>query len=123
MRTPGLLNPKVSEPAVTVMEQKSVQSPDQIIPISLNVDNGPRKGSFYAVSTNSRIGRAPDNDIVLPANTISSYHAEIFIKDNQFYIKDMNSTNGTKVNGERVSESLIEPGTELKIGETELTVE
>ena len=35
----------------------------------------------------------------------------------------MNSTNGTKVNGERVSESLIEPGTELKIGETELTVE
>ena len=114
--------PEPTESAETVMEQESVQAPDQLIPISLNVDNGARKGSFYAVSSNSRIGRAPDNDIVLNADTISSYHAEIIVRDDKFYIKDMNSTNGTKVNGKRVSEAGLSPGLKLQIGETELTV-
>ena len=107
----------------TVVQQKPEKSSNRPMPISLNVDNGPRQGSFYAVSKQTRIGRAPDNDIVLNANTVSSYHAEIFVKNGQFHIKDMDSTNGTKVNGERVSESPLELGTKLKIGETELTVE
>lgn len=105
-----------------IVEKQNNNIPGQLIPISLNVDNGARKGSFYAVSSNSRIGRAPDNDIVLNADTISSYHAEIIIRDNTFYIKDMNSTNGTKVNGKRVSEAGLSPGLKLQIGETELTV-
>jgi len=105
-----------------LVEKKNNNILGQLIPISLNVDNGARKGSFYAVSSNSRIGRAPDNDIVLNADTISSYHAEIIIRDNTFYIKDMNSTNGTKVNGKRVSEAGLSPGLKLQIGETELTV-
>ena len=112
-----------NEPAKTVVEEAPVRSARDPMPISLNVENGPRQGSFYAVSKHSRIGRAPDNDIVLNANTVSSYHAEIFVKDGQFHIKDMESTNGTKVNGERVSESPLTSGTKLKIGETELTVD
>lgn len=105
-----------------IVEKQNNNIPGQLIPISLHVDNGPRKGSFYAVSSSSRIGRAPDNDIPLNANTVSSYHAEIFVKDNQFYIKDMRSTNGIKVNGERVSESPLEIGTKLKIGEIEMSI-
>ena len=82
--------PSPTESAETVMEQDSVQTSEYLVPISLHVDNGPRQGSFYAVSSNSRIGRAPDNDIVLNADTISSYHAEIIVRDDKFYIKDMN---------------------------------
>ena len=100
-----------------------MQTPEYLVPISLHVENGPRKGSFYAVSSNSRIGRAPDNDIALNVDTVSSYHAEIFVKDNQFFIKDMNSTNGIKVNGERVSESILEPRAKLQIGETVLSIQ
>ena len=114
--------PSPTESAETVMEQDCVQTSEYLVPISLHVDNGPRQGSFYAVSSNSRIGRAPDNDIVLNADTISSYHAEIIVRDDKFYIKDMNSTNGTKVNGKRVSEAGLSPGLKLQIGETELTV-
>jgi len=110
-------------PEETVVQQSPDRSSGNPMPISLNVENGPRSGSFYAVSKQTRIGRAPDNDIVLNANTVSSYHAEIFVKNGQFHIKDMDSTNGTKVDGERVSESPLELGTKLKIGETELTVE
>ena len=112
-----------NEPEETVVQEPLTQSTGDPMPISLNVENGPRQGSFYAVSKHSRIGRAPDNDIVFNANTISSYHAEIFIKNGQFHIKDMDSTNGTKVNGERISESPMPSETKLRIGETELTVE
>jgi len=106
----------------SISDQETIVESPQIVPITLNVDNGPRKGSFFNVSKPSRIGRAPDNDIPLNDNTVSSYHAEIFLKDNQFYIKDMDSTNGTKVNGERVSEAPLVTGTKLIMGETELTI-
>jgi|TARA_Y100000294_G_scaffold178085_1_gene207292 uncharacterized membrane protein YhaH (DUF805 family) len=109
--------------AETVVEQESVQPPEYLVPISLHVDNGPRKGSFYAVSSSSRIGRAPDNDIVLNVDTVSSYHAEIIVKDNRFFIKDLDSTNGTKINGIRVTESVLELGDKLQIGETELSIQ
>jgi len=96
---------------------------DHPVPITLNIENGRRAGSFFAVSFSSRIGRAPDNDIVLNVNTVSSYHAEIIVKDNRFFIKDLDSTNGTKINGIRVAESVLELGDKLQIGETELSIQ
>ena len=44
-------------------------------------------------------------------------------EDIQFFIKDMNSTNGIKVNGGKVSESILEPGAKLQIGETVLSIQ
>jgi uncharacterized membrane protein len=96
---------------------------DHPVPITLNIENGRRAGSFFAVSSSSRIGRAPDNDIVLNVDTVSSYHAEIIVKDNRFFIKDLDSTNGTKINGIRVTESVLELGDKLQIGETELSIQ
>ena len=104
------------------MELGATQVQSDLIPITLNIDNGSLADSFFSVSSGKRIGRAPDNDIVLSESTVSSYHAEIFVKDNLFFIKDLDSTNGTKINGERISESVLGPGSSLRVGEIEISI-
>ena len=51
-----------------------------------------------------RIGSAPDNELVLNSDVVSRYHAEIRIAENgETWLKDLRSSNGTWVNGERLS--------------------
>ncbi|HYN88848.1 MAG TPA: FHA domain-containing protein, partial [Ardenticatenaceae bacterium] len=49
------------------------------------------------------IGRWPDNDVVLPDRTVSRHHAQIRKVGTQFLLEDLESTNGTFVNGERIT--------------------
>jgi Mg-chelatase subunit ChlD len=51
-----------------------------------------------------RIGRAKDNDIVLPYETVSAHHAVIEWRDGAFHVKDLGSTNGTQRNGQFFSD-------------------
>lgn len=53
------------------------------------------------------IGRSPDNDVVIPDATISEVHAFVKFEDNECYIQDTGSRNGTYVNGERVPQQGI----------------
>ena len=110
-------------PAPTVVETDEPEVQSDLIPITLNIENGSRAGSFFPVSSKMRLGRAPDNDIILNAKTVSSYHAEIIIKNNLYYIKDLDSTNGTKINDERISgETVLDSGSSLQIGEIKMSV-
>ena len=54
------------------------------------------RGSFY-------IGRINGNDMIMPDYAISKRHAIIDIEDGAYYIRDTGSTNGTKLNGSRLS--------------------
>lgn len=49
------------------------------------------------------IGRARGNDIVLPRPNISKRHARIMVNEGEMYVVDLKSTNGTYVNGDRIS--------------------
>ncbi len=49
------------------------------------------------------IGRMPDNTVCLDNQGVSSHHAIITKKENRYYIEDINSTNGTYLNGQRLS--------------------
>lgn len=57
-----------------------------------------------------RIGRAPDNDVVLDYPMISAYHAEIAIANGKAVIRDLGSTNGTSLGGpgRKISESPLQ---------------
>lgn len=90
--------------------------------ITLTVDSGPNAGSFYPVSREQSIGRADDNDIVLKLKTVSGYHCRIAIQDGKYVLQDLDSTNGTRVNGEVIKESVIEPGMTIEISTVKLTV-
>ncbi len=52
----------------------------------------------------TRIGRAKDNDVVLPCDTVSAHHALIEWRGGSFHLKDLGSSNGTRRNGKLVSD-------------------
>ncbi|MEM9445603.1 MAG: FHA domain-containing protein [Verrucomicrobiota bacterium] len=53
------------------------------------------------------IGRVPDNIVHIPDPSISSHHGELRLEGGDYKIVDFNSTNGTRVNDERISESIL----------------
>src|SRR5882757_476058 len=53
------------------------------------------------------IGRVQGNDIVLPKGNVSKRHARIVLKDSKFIIVDLKSTNGTYVNGRKITSPLV----------------
>ncbi|GAB4130757.1 MAG: hypothetical protein Fur0041_00270 [Bacteroidia bacterium] len=69
-----------------------------------------------------RIGRDPENEIVISDPTVSRKHAEIFIDDEgNIFLTDLKSTAGTLVNGKKISEPVfLVPGDQVMIGQSEL---
>jgi adenylate cyclase len=62
------------------------------------------------------IGRRDSNDIVLPFENISGHHCQLTINYGYWYVRDMNSRNGVKVNSVRIAaEKRIDPGDVLSI--------
>ena len=54
-----------------------------------------------------KIGRSSDNDFVLNENIVSRHHCELYSSNNKVYIKDLDSTNGTQVNGSKITSPTI----------------
>ncbi len=69
------------------------------------------------------IGRLEDNDICLPKNNVSKHHARIVLKDDRYVLVDQKSTNGTYVNGRRISVPMVvRRGDKIYIGDFILTL-
>jgi uncharacterized RDD family membrane protein YckC len=66
------------------------------------------------------IGRDPGNDIVLPDAMVSRRHAVIEFRGSQYFLRDCNSSNGSLVNGDRVSERSLRDGDLVAIGTARL---
>lgn len=64
----------------------------------------------------STIGRSPDNTIVLDVPDVSRRHAKVERSGSHIRIYDLNSTNGTRINGEAIHISDVEAGDEIRIG-------
>ncbi len=62
------------------------------------------------LKTSLLVGRRENCDIVLRFSNVSSHHCELNVNDGYWYVRDLNSRNGVKVNGNRVTEKLIRPG-------------
>jgi pSer/pThr/pTyr-binding forkhead associated (FHA) protein len=67
------------------------------------------------------IGRVPDNDIVLNEPSVSSHHAAITCKNDACHLYDLNSSNGTTVNGQPVTQVDLKDGDILRFGGVEST--
>ncbi|WP_374689274.1 FHA domain-containing protein [Promineifilum sp.] len=63
------------------------------------------------------IGREPDNDLVLNSSVVSRHHAVLNFRDEAYRIRDLNSTNGTAVNGRPVTEAVLQDGDIIRIGD------
>lgn len=70
------------------------------------------------------IGRVQGNDIVLPKGNVSKRHSRIVLKDGRFIVVDLKSTNGTYVNGRKITSPLVvKEGDKIYIGDFILTLE
>jgi hypothetical protein len=68
----------------------------------------------------TRLGRASDNDIVLEDSTVSQRHAAISFDDGRAFLRDLGSSNGTFIEGSRVSGGRLTNGTVIKLGRVAL---
>src|SRR5258708_13650372 len=62
------------------------------------------------------IGRAPSNDIVIDHPTVSAQHARLTKSPSGYRIKDLESTNGTQINGVSISDAQLKDGAEIRFG-------
>lgn len=69
------------------------------------------------------VGRLPDCGIVLSDSNVSRRHAQLALEGSSVVVTDLGSTNGTFVNGRRVTRATVRPGDEVAIGTTRLRVE
>ena len=69
------------------------------------------------------IGRRESCDICMRYPNVSSVHAQLYFQEGYWRIRDLNSTNGIKVNGARVLEKLLHPDDEITIAKRKFTIQ
>jgi phosphoserine phosphatase RsbU/P len=75
-------------------------------------------GRFPIDKERVSIGRARDSDILLPDLALSRHHAEVRTRGQEFFLRDLGSVNGTRLNGERIrTERRLYPGDIIKIAD------
>ena len=71
----------------------------------------------------NRFGRSSANDFQIDHASVSSSHCEICLEKDSIRIRDLGSTNGTFVEGKRISETILKPGQSFQMGGVELILE
>ena len=91
--------------------------------VTLQVLDGADRGRTYdEIPTPLTVGREEGNPVQLNDERISRFHLKIQEDDGKLVLADLESTNGTKVNGESVHLCLIRPGDVIALGRTVMVV-
>jgi S1-C subfamily serine protease len=93
--------------------------------VKLRFVSGPRRGESLTLSgTRFRIGRSRDNDLVISDESAephaSGHHAELVHDGGSWILRDLDSTNGTYLNGARITQERLRAGDELSFGDIPL---
>ena len=91
----------------------------------LTIIAGPHSGAEYGLdSFPVKIGRGREASIALNEDQgVSRLHAEIYELAGALWIRDLKSMHGTKINGTSIDNKSLEPGDQIQVGETTLTIE
>lgn len=94
------------------------------LPTLLKVTHGNQAGQTLPLAGGVLIGRAPDCQLILDDDYVSTHHARITLGSTGFQVDDLGSTNGTFINNERLTATTpFGPGDALRIGRTLMIVE
>ncbi len=94
-------------------------TPDEL---ELVVLSGAARGLRARLKKHLRIGKARDNDLVLPDDTVSRHHCELERTAGGILVRDLGSTNHTRIGRSKVREATIQPGTTLVVGNVEVAL-
>src|SRR5262244_2107661 len=76
--------------------------------------------SFPITDSSLKIGKAPENDVVIDSPTVSRNHLIIRRQGDRFLVEDLQSTNGTFIDGAQIREAYLKPGQLLELGDVQL---
>jgi pSer/pThr/pTyr-binding forkhead associated (FHA) protein len=90
----------------------------------LKTEDGADPGFLFRILPGNikTIGRAPRADFILDANLVSRLHCRVTAGAAELEVVDLESTNGTYVNGQRVARAALKDGDRLGVGRVELVV-
>jgi pSer/pThr/pTyr-binding forkhead associated (FHA) protein len=94
--------------------------PAQMTGPRLEVLTGPRTGQVFLLRHGFMIGRTPGCDIVLDDGTTSGYHTQFLVDGTGASVMDLNSANGTWINGQRTVHARLADGTVIRVGQTDV---
>ncbi len=80
----------------------------------------PERRSFSITKSLISMGKAKSNDIVLPDDFVSSHHCKIEFRKGVYFLKDLQSTNGTVLNGQRIIETTLPFDSTIEMGKIKL---
>jgi hypothetical protein len=118
--SPGGARTPPVDAGTRVFEVPVVRAPDVSIEVR-EPNQDPRQ--IQANGAPMHIGRSPECELVLRDSRVSRRHARLTARDGVLVLTDLGSTNGTRVNGHRVTEVALGAGDRITIGETVLTIE
>jgi transcriptional regulator with GAF, ATPase, and Fis domain len=110
----------VSAPAPTEIATRALGSERPAVCHTLLVVSGQARGNRATIQGLLRIGKAPDNDLVLPDASVSRYHCEIEAGASGMLVRDLGSTNYTRIGRSKIQTATLEPGATLTVGDVEL---
>jgi pilus assembly protein CpaF len=101
----------------------AMYDPTRMFTVVIAEKEGPERRVTFT-EAEVTIGRVPGNDVVLPKGNVSKRHSRIVLKDNRFIVVDLKSTNGTYVNGRKITSPLVvKEGDKIYVGDYVLTLE
>jgi len=114
------------EPGATMIyKAQAPQATEAASPVELGLER-----EQYTLTMNGRtrvlsesrvvLGRSKECDVQVPDANVSRRHAELRREGSSWWVVDLDSTNGTEVNGKRVPRAKLSPGDTIMLGETEL---
>lgn len=92
--------------------------------VERSAGRSPRVGERFSLRASTSIGRDAGNDVPLTDEAASARHAVLELRDGEWWIEDLGSTNGTLVNGQRIEKrERVRFGDEIAIGRVALRLE
>jgi DNA-binding NtrC family response regulator len=105
------------DPATTVMRIGERAVAIQIRGFRLEIEGGP---TIRGDRRSLLIGTHPSADVVLQDPMVSRLHARLDIEERDYVLRDLGSTNGTRVGGTRIREACLEDGSAIELGATRI---
>jgi DNA-binding NtrC family response regulator len=87
-------------------------------------DQGEKQTRWLEEGVTMSVGSSADNELVLSDRHVSRYHLELSVREQGVEVRDLGSLNGTFLeNGTRLMQAVVAPGTLIRLGNTELTLQ